>query len=103
MKFNQTIHVVGMKASKGTLENGTAYDSTKVYALVDLDASKGTAKGMASSEFTLGTSVEFDKYKHLPFPFEAEAEMEIVTSGRATKTVMHALKPTSRVASKAAA
>ena len=40
MRFNQTIQVVGMKASKGTLENGTAYDSTKVYALIDLDTSK---------------------------------------------------------------
>lgn len=102
MKFNQVIHVVGMKSSKGTLENGNGYDSTKVYALVDLDASKGTAKGMASSEFNLGTSEEFAKYKHLPFPFEAEAEMEIVTNGKLTKTVMHALKPVARAASKAA-
>jgi hypothetical protein len=102
MKFNQVIHVVGMKSSKGTLENGNGYDSTKVYALVDLDASKGTAKGMASSEFNLGTSAEYDKYKHLPFPFEAEAEMEIVTNGKLTKTVMHGLKPTARAANKVA-
>ena len=54
MKFTQRIHVVGMKSSKGTLENGTGYDSTKVYALVDLDASKGTAKGMASSDRNAG-------------------------------------------------
>lgn len=98
MKFNQKIHVVGMKSSKGQLENGTAYDSTKVYALVDLDASKGTAKGMASSEFTLGTSEEFPKFKHLPFPFEADAEMEIVTNGKTQKTVMHSLTPTARAA-----
>ncbi len=97
MKFSQVIQVVGMKASKGTLENGNGYDSTKVYALVDLDASKGTAKGMASSEFNLGTSDEYTKYKHLPFPFEAQAEMEIVTSGKATKTVMHGLVPTKGV------
>ena len=102
MKFTQVIHVVGMKSSKGTLENGNGYDSTKVYALVDLDASKGTAKGMAGSEFNLGTSTEYDKYKHLPFPFEAEADMEIVTNGKLTKTVMHGLKPTARAANKAA-
>lgn len=102
MKFVQTIHVVGMKASKGTLENGNGYDSTKVYALVDLDASKGTAKGMSSAEFNLGTSVEFDKFKHLPFPFEASADMELVTNGKATKTVMHTLTPTARTANKAA-
>lgn len=96
MKFTQKINVVGMKSSKGTLENGTGYDSTKVYALVDLDASKGTAKGMASSEFTLGSSEEFQAFKHLPFPFEAEADMEIVTNGKTQKTVMHALRPLAR-------
>lgn len=85
MKFTQKINVVGMKSSKGTLENGTGYDSTKVYALVDLDSSKGTAKGMASSEFTLGSSEEFQAFKHLPFPFEAEADMEIVTNGKTQK------------------
>lgn len=93
MRFNQTIQVVGMKSSKGTLENGTAYDSTKVYALVDLDASKGTAKGMSSTEFNLGTASEYDKFKHLPFPFTADVEMEIVTNGKTTKTVMHSMTP----------
>ncbi|WP_284407862.1 hypothetical protein, partial [Acidovorax sp. SUPP3434] len=82
MKFTQNLHVVGMKASKGTLENGNGYDSTKVYALIDLDASKGTAKGMSAAEFTLGTAAEFDAFKHLPFPFSAEADMEMVTNGK---------------------
>jgi hypothetical protein len=35
--------------------------------------------------------------------FEAEAEMEIVTNGKLTKTVMHALKPTARVSGAAGA
>src|SRR2546429_4808597 len=74
MRFNQTIQVVGMKASKGTLENGTAYDSTKVYALIDLDTSKGNAKGASATEFNLGTAAEFEAYKHLPFPFVADVE-----------------------------
>lgn len=93
MKFQQTIHVVGMKASKGTLESGAAYDSTKVYALVDLDTTKGTAKGMSVQEFTLGTASEFDSYKHLPFPFQAEADLEMVTNGKTMKTVLHKLTP----------
>ncbi|WP_295856137.1 hypothetical protein [uncultured Xylophilus sp.] len=96
MKFTTTLHVVGMKSSKGSLENGTAYDSTKVYALVDLDASKGTAKGMAVAEYNFGTSAEFPKYSELPFPFEAQAEMEVTTNGKTTKTVLHSLKPTAR-------
>jgi hypothetical protein len=82
-----------MKASKGQMENGTSFDSTKVYTETPLDDSKGTAKGFAVAEFTLGTSVEFDKYKHLPFPFEAVADLELVTNGKTQKTVMHSLKP----------
>ncbi|GKT22769.1 hypothetical protein [Acidovorax sp. SUPP3334] len=93
MKFTQNLHVVGMKASKGTLENGNAYDSTKVYCLIDLDASKGTAKGMSAAEFTFGTADEFDAFKHLPFPFQADADMEMVTNGKTMKTVMHKLTP----------
>ena len=102
MKFQQTIHVVGMKSSKGTLENGNGYDSTKVYALVDLDASKGTAKGMSSAEFNLGLSAEFDRFKGMEFPFTATAEMEIVTNGKTTKTVLHTLTPVARQTAKAA-
>jgi hypothetical protein len=87
-----------MKASKGSMDNGTTFDSTKVYTETQLDESKGNAKGFAVAEFTLGLASEFDKYKHLPFPFEAMAEFEIVSNGKTQKTVMHALKPTARVA-----
>ncbi|CAB3671574.1 hypothetical protein [Trinickia soli] len=87
-----------MKASKGTMENGTAFDSTKVYTETPLDDSKGTAKGFASAEFTLGKADEFEKYKHLPFPFDAVAELEIVSNGKTSKTVMLSLKPTARSA-----
>lgn len=93
MQFTQTIHVVGMKASKGTLENGTAFDSTKVYALVALDDSKGNAKGMSATEFTLGTSAEFEPFKSFGFPFTAEAELEMVSNGRTMKTIMKKLTP----------
>ncbi|WP_310674262.1 hypothetical protein [Burkholderia multivorans] len=89
-----------MKASKGSMENGQTFDSTKVYVETPLDDSKGTAKGFATGEFAMGLSVEFDKYKHLPFPFEAEAELEIVSNGKTSKTVLHALKPTARAAVK---
>jgi hypothetical protein len=81
------------------MENGTAFDSTKVYTETPLDESKGTAKGFASAEFTLGTAAEFDKFRHLPFPFDAVAELEIVSNGKTQKTVMHSLKPVSRSAS----
>ncbi len=97
MKFNAKVHVVGMKASKGTLESGQAYDSTKVYVLTDLDSSKGTAKGSAVAEYNLGLAVEFDKFKEVPFPFVADCELEIVSNGKTQKTVMHTCLPVGRV------
>ncbi|KVD29390.1 hypothetical protein WI84_01770 [Burkholderia ubonensis] len=98
MRFKSDVKVLGMKSSKGQMDNGTTFDSTKVYTETALDDSKGTAKGFAVAEFTLGTSAEFDKYKHLPFPFDATAELEIVTNGKTQKTVMHSLAPTARAA-----
>jgi hypothetical protein len=93
MKFKSEITVLGMKSSKGSFE-GTDYDSTKVYVLTDLDASKGLAVGSSAAEYVLGKSDEFEKYKHLQFPIKGMAELEIVTNGKTQKTVMHGLVPT---------
>lgn len=93
MKFKAEITVVGMKASKGTMETGQSYDSTKAFVLLDMDASKGNMKGQSAGDFNIGLASEFDKFKHLPFPFKASADMEIVTSGSTQKTVIHALQP----------
>ena len=93
MKFNTQVKVLGMKANKGTMDNGQGYDSTKVYVETALDDSKGNAKGFAVAEYTLGLSEEFSKYKHLPFPFLADATVEIVTTGKAQKTQLVELKP----------
>jgi hypothetical protein len=93
MKFQTQVTVIGMKRSKGQLENGTPYDSTKVYALTDLDDTKGDAKGQFGAEFNLGTSEEYAKYSHVPFPFNAVADMEIIGNGKTSKTVMVSLRP----------
>ncbi|RUP27723.1 MAG: hypothetical protein EKK45_13695 [Curvibacter sp.] len=95
MKFQSEITVYGMKASKGVLDNGMAYDFTKVYTLVDMDQRKGDAAGQAAAEYRFNDSAEFQKYKHLPFPFKATAEFEIVTSGSLQSTIMTGLKPVS--------
>lgn len=94
MKMQVEISVIGMKANKGQLENGQKYDSTKVYALTDLD-SRGDkkAKGQAVAEYPFGLSDEFDKFEHLPFPFKALAVMEVVTSGKMQQVVITELKP----------
>jgi len=92
MKFQSEVTVTGMKPSKGDFE-GTLYDSTKVY--IEMELSPG--KGSASVEYSFGKSDEFAKYQHLPFPFVAVADMEIVTSGKTQKTVLTALKPKQQV------
>jgi hypothetical protein len=93
MKFTSRITVQGMKGSKGTLESGQAYDSTKIYVITDLDDSKGMGKGSATVEYNFGTSEEYQKYKHLPFPIDCDAELEIVTNGKTQKTQIVSLKP----------
>lgn len=95
MKFTSTIKVTGMKFSKGQMDNGQAFDSTKVFVETDLDSSKGTAMGTATAEYTLGKAEEYQKYAHLSdaLPFMAAADMEIVTNGKTQKTVIHSLKP----------
>ncbi|RZI42477.1 hypothetical protein EGT07_14840 [Herbaspirillum sp. HC18] len=93
MRMQTQFKVLGMKSSKGTMDGGQAFDSTKVYVETSLDDSKGTAKGFAVAEYTLGTSEEFAKYKHLTFPFNATAEVEMVTNGKTQKMVVHSLMP----------
>ncbi len=93
MRFTTQIKVLGMKASKGTMENGTAFDSTKVYVETELDESRGNAKGFAGVEYNFGLADEFNKYKHLTFPFVADATVEIVTTGKAQKTQLVDLRP----------
>jgi len=104
MSFKNTIHIVGMKASKGTLDNGQSYDSTKVYALTNLNTSAGTSagtsKGMSCSEYNFGTAAEFEKFKHLAFPFVADVEMDIVTNGKTQRTLLLEIVPRNAQAAK---
>ena len=93
MQFESKVNVLGMKANKGTLDSGQAYESTKVYIETPLDESRGNARGYAVAEYTLGKAEEFEKYKILPFPFEGIANFEIVTTGKVQRTVIVDLRP----------
>jgi hypothetical protein len=93
MKFTSQAKVTGMKRSKGTMESGQSFDSTKVYIETDLDDSKGNAVGVATVEYGFGLSDEFEKYKHLPYPCVCELGFEIVTSGKVQKTQLISIKP----------
>lgn len=93
MKFQSELTVYGMKPSKGQLDNGQTFDSTKVFTLVDLDTRKGEGSGQAGHEYPFNDSTEYEKFKHLPFPFKAVADFEIVTSGKQQRTIIVGLKP----------
>lgn len=97
MKFVQVLTVVGIKGNKGTLDNGAAYDSTKLIVLTDLDETKGNQVGRETTAYTFGTSEEFQKLKHLPLPFDVEAEIQLITStgstGQVTRAKILSIKP----------
>lgn len=105
MKLQARLMITGMKRSKGTLESGQPYDSTKVYAMTDLDDRKGNGMGAATVEYGFDTSEEFSKFEHLAksFPLVCDAEIEIVTNGRVQSTVINSLMPVSQAKPQAAA
>lgn len=100
MKMQTQIFVVGMKASKGQLENGTPFDSTKLFCLTDMDDRRGKAKGQAVAEYNIGLSDEFDKFANVNFPFRANVDMEIVTNGKTSQVLISNIQPVT-VAAKA--
>lgn len=92
MQFNTQCKITGMKMFNDTME-GKTYDFTKLFIESNLDESKGVAKGFATVEYEFGTSEEFHKMKHLPFPFMADLTIELVTTGKAQKQRVIAMKP----------
>ena len=97
------VRVTGMKFNKGEMDNGTKYDTFKVFIETKFDESKGNARGTATTEYNCGKSDEYKKYEHLPLPFIAEAEMETVTNGKTRSTVILQLLPVAAAVAKGAA
>lgn len=93
MKFQQQVQLLGLKRSRGTLDNGTAFDSTKAFLVLPMDSSKGDAVGASCDAFNIGTSLEFDKWKGVKLPCVCMADMEVVTNGTTTKIVVRELHP----------
>lgn len=96
MEFKSEVVCTGIKRSKGEFE-GKQFDSTKFFIEIDLDDRSGNAKGAAVTEYSMGTSDEYSKYEHLPFPFKGLGIFAQVTTGKATKIVLVELKPISAV------
>lgn len=96
MKFETRGKVLGMKMFNDTME-GKVYDFTKLFIESELDESKGVAKGLTAVEYEFDTSAEFHKMKHLTFPFMADLTIELVTTGKAQKQRVVAMKPVQAV------
>ena len=100
MQFKTQLQVLGVKGGAGTLDDGTVWDSCKVFVLTDLDSSRGQAAGCAGVEYPWGKSENFDKVKAIQFPAAFDATMEIITNGKTQKTVIRDMRPVSASASK---
>ena len=92
------LKITGFKANKGQMDNGTKFDSTKVFAETRLDESKGNMRGTASTEYNIGLSDEYEKYANIPLPFIAEVEIETVTNGKTRSQNILQLIPLKSVA-----
>lgn len=73
--------ILGVKRSKGTLDNGRSYDSTKLYVQTPMKESDDQM-GYSVSELTWGDSTNFDKFKDCKFPLQAGINYELVTNGK---------------------
>lgn len=93
MSFVQKTQVVGVKRSKGVLDNGTEFDSTKAFIILPMDTRKGDALGASAEGFNIGTSVEFERWKGVKFPCITDGTFEVVTTGSAVKLILVELLP----------
>jgi len=95
------VEVVGAKCFQGNVE-GVAYDSTTLYVKMELDDSRDTARGFATVDYKFGTSEEFDKLRDQHFPFLADVEIELTTTGKADKKRLVSMVPAGRRSATAA-
>ena len=91
MQFTSDVVVTGAKASKGEYQ-GKPFDSSKVYVVTDMQAGERSS-GTVSTEYTWGTSANYDRIEKLSYPFRAKATMQIVSNGRESKTILVDLIP----------
>lgn len=90
--MTSTVTILGAKRSKGVLDNGNSYDSTKIYVQTAMRDTADTV-GFAGLEYNWGTSDNFEILKSLKFPIQAEITFEMVTNGKTMQTIVTDVKP----------
>lgn len=94
MQFKTQLIVLGAKSSKGEM-NGRPYDSTTVFFQADLQDGDNFC-GQVGESLKWGTSLNFDKIKHLEYPIQADAVLEQVSNGKSMVTIIRELTPVAK-------
>lgn len=89
MKFVSEITILGAKQSKGEF-NGRNFDSTKLFYQADLKSGENFV-GQVGESINWGTSLNFDRIKHLKFPLTTKGTFEMVSNGTQSTLVLHEL------------
>ena len=98
MKAQATIR--GARMFKGDLD-GKGIDSGKLYIEVSLKASDNSF-GMCTQEMKCANSAIVQGIKHLPFPFLAELDIDLVSTSKGAEQTITAVRPLQRAAAPAA-
>lgn len=77
--MRQKMRVLGVRRFNDTVE-GTKHDFTKVVVETQFNDSDDKA-GFDAVHIPFGKSDNFDKLRNLPFPLDAELDIEMTTSG----------------------
>ena len=83
--------ILGVKRSVGTLDNGRAYNSTKIYVQLPMKESPDQL-GFASGEYNWGDAINFDKFIGVKFPIKADVDLDVVTNGKSSQVVVSDVK-----------
>ena len=95
MQFKTQSIVKAMKPSKGVMENGRSYDSTKVYIETEF-SSDAEGWGNPSIQYNWGTSDNYHDFMRtygITKEFTGEVTWENQTTGNNSKLVVIDVKP----------
>ncbi|MFL9611418.1 hypothetical protein ACW4YW_04700 [Methylobacillus pratensis] len=80
MQFKSKVTVLGARFFNDVVE-GTKHDFTKIHVVMPVSTSAGSEVGFNAQTITFGTAANFEKLKQLPYPVEAELDLEMTTKG----------------------
>ena len=88
MSQQMKVQLVGAKATDWKADDGRHYDHVTLFALIPMDTTAGNAVGQGVAEFKWLDSRNLVQLQGRKFPFEATLELDMVSTGRATKQVL---------------